>query len=154
MDLNCAPENRVRLVSRDLLRTGVRIKHTTWPNLFCKLIFQPRSQISLNSSASKYLVFVTSHSDLPVSPSLFLFTSLHHPVASITRSSTEEVAILSRSVYKHNDYIYFNFSFSWLRSIEGLIALELWIFHISSNLKERQCQRMFKLQHNCTNLTH
>ena len=40
-----------RLVSRDLLRTEVRIIHTTGPNLFCKLLFQLRSQISLNSSA-------------------------------------------------------------------------------------------------------
>ena len=30
-------------------------------------------------------------------------------------------------------------------------GLEKVIFH--SNLKERQCQRMFKLQHNCTHLT-
>ena len=101
-----------RLVSRDLLRTEVRIIHTTGPNLFCKLLFQLRSQISLNSSASKHLDFVTSHSDLPVSPSLLLFTSIHHPVTSITRSSTEELATLSRSVQKHNDYFYFNISFS------------------------------------------
>ena len=73
-------KKRGRLVSRDLLRTEVRIVHTTWPNLVWKLLFQLRSQISLNSSASKYLVFVTSHSDLPVSPSLLLFTSLLHLV--------------------------------------------------------------------------
>ena len=101
MDLNSAPgkkkkkKKKDRLVSRDLLRTEVRIIHTTGPNLLCKLLFQLRSQISLNSSASKYLIFVTSYSDLPVSPSFFLFTSLHQPFTSISRCSTEELVTLS-----------------------------------------------------------
>ena len=80
MNLNCAPEIKGRLVSRDLLSTEVRIIHTPWPNVVWKLLFQLRSQVSLNFSGSKYLFFVTSHSDLPVSPCLFLFTSLLHLV--------------------------------------------------------------------------
>ena len=72
----CSRKERDRMVSRDLLRTEVRIIHATWSNLFWKLLFQLRSQMSLSSSASKYLVFVTSHSDLPISLTLFLFTSL------------------------------------------------------------------------------
>ena len=35
--------------------------------------------------------------------------------------------------------------------IKGLIGLEKVSFH--SNPKERQCQRMLKLLHNCTHLT-
>ena len=76
MNLNCAPEIKGRLVSRDLLRTewGLYIPHDA---IWFETAF-PSGPKSLNSSASKYLVFVTSHSDLPVSPSLFLFTSLLH----------------------------------------------------------------------------
>ena len=127
-------KKKVRLVSKNLLRTEVRIIHTTGTKLFWKLLFQLRSQISLSSSASKYLVCVISHSDFPASPSLFLFTSLHYPVTIITRSSTEELATLYRCVLKHNDYVYFNISFSWSRSIEGLICLELWKSHVSSKI--------------------
>ena len=38
----------------------------------------------------KYLIFVASPSNPPVSPSLLLFTSLLYPVTSITRSKTDE----------------------------------------------------------------
>ena len=38
-----------------------------------------------------------------------------------------------------------------LENSEVVIGLEKVSFH--SNLKERQCQQMFKLPHNCTHLT-
>ena len=134
MDLNCAPEKGERLICRDLLRTEVRFIHTTWTDLFWKLLFQLKTQSTLNSSASKYIVFVTSHSDLPVSPSLFLFTSLLHPVTSITWSSIEELATLSRSGYKNNEYFYFSICLPWSRSFEGLRWLELWRSYVSSKI--------------------
>ena len=130
MNLNCAPEIKGRLVSRDLLSTEVRIIHTPWPNVVWKLLFQLRSQVSLNFSGSKYLFFVTSHSDLPVSPCLFLFTSLLHLVHQHCKTSTEKLAILSRSGYKHNNYFYINICLSLSRSFEGMRWLKLWRSHI------------------------
>ena len=87
-----------RLVSRELLRAEVRIVHTTGPNLFWKLLFQLRSQISVNSSGSNTLSLLphilTYMSHRPY------FCSHHFTIQSpgITRSSTKELATLSRSM--------------------------------------------------------
>ena len=68
---------------------------------------------------------------------LLYFCSHHFSILfiSIARCSTEESATLSRSWYKHNDYLYFSICLSLSRSSEGLRWLELRRSHFWGLLK-------------------
>ena len=139
MDLNCAPEKRGRLVSRDLLRTEVRIIHTRGPICFenCFSNSGPKSlsilQLLNTLSLLPQILTYLSH--------LAYFCSHHFSIQSISiaRSRTEELAILSRSGQKHNDYFYFNICLSLSRSFEGLRWLESWRSHVSALVKIISC---------------
>ena len=68
------------------------------------------------------------------------FCSHHFCILSTStaRSSTEDIAILSRSGQKHNDYCYFSICMSLSRSFEELRWLELCRCHVSSKIPTKK----------------
>ena len=113
------------------MRWGLHIPHDPicFENCFSNSGPKSLSILQLLNILSLLPHILTYRSHLPVH-----ITSPSSPPA-LQDPVLKELAIISRSGYKHNDYFYFNISFSWSRSFEGLIWLELWWSHIWDLLK-------------------
>ena len=133
--LELCSRKKARPLSRDL-KTEVRITHTTRPNLVWKLLFQLRSQISLNSSASKYLVFVISHW-----PTCLTFLISVHITSPSSPPALQDAVLRSQQHFLEvstNTMTISTLVFACL--YQGLLRwLELWRSHVWGLLKIISC---------------